>query len=242
MTEMYCPSHFAVGTDNNTPYSFVHNSNTVIWPACIGIVAIPMKKKQLERLLQTITSPVISRPRFEQYLTPAAIAADLLYTVYGDIYLQRILDLGCGTGMLAIGASLLGAQSVEGIDIDKAAVHQARLNAEDMDVAVTFHVSNVEQVTASVDTVIMNPPFGAQRGNRHADRLFLEKAVECAPIVYSLHLHKTIPFLERLVTALGRSLVQCKTYKFPLPHQFSFHTRRVTHQNVTLVRIQAPRR
>jgi len=193
-------------------------------------------------MLQTISPPARSRPELEQYLTPAAIAADLLYTAYDDIYMKRILDLGCGTGMLAIGAALLGAQNVEGIDIDEAAVHQARLHAEDMDVTVTFQVGNVEQVTLSADTVIMNPPFGAQRGNRQADRLFLTKAVECAPIVYSLHLHKTIPFLEMLVAALGGSLVYCKTYDFPLPHQFAFHTRRVAHQDVALVRIQAPRK
>jgi ribosomal protein L11 methyltransferase len=35
---------------------------------------------------------------------------------------QRVLDYGCGSGILAIGAALHGARSVDAVDIDPAAV------------------------------------------------------------------------------------------------------------------------
>lgn len=43
---------------------------------------------------------------------------------------DRVLDIGCGTGILAIGALLLGAFSALGVDINPAAEHVARGNAE----------------------------------------------------------------------------------------------------------------
>lgn len=42
---------------------------------------------------------------------------------------QRVLDYGCGSGILAIGAALLGAASVDAVDIDPDAVTAAQANA-----------------------------------------------------------------------------------------------------------------
>ncbi|MDP2065393.1 MAG: 50S ribosomal protein L11 methyltransferase [Burkholderiaceae bacterium] len=42
---------------------------------------------------------------------------------------QRVLDYGCGSGILAIGAALYGAASVDAVDIDPAAVVATRDNA-----------------------------------------------------------------------------------------------------------------
>jgi ribosomal protein L11 methyltransferase len=42
----------------------------------------------------------------------------------------RVLDYGCGSGILAIGAALLGARDVEAVDIDPAAVQASRDNAQ----------------------------------------------------------------------------------------------------------------
>ena len=41
----------------------------------------------------------------------------------------RVLDYGCGSGILAIAAALFGAAQVDGVDIDPAAVDAARANA-----------------------------------------------------------------------------------------------------------------
>lgn len=42
----------------------------------------------------------------------------------------RVLDYGCGSGILAIGAAKFGARSIDAVDIDEAAVASTRLNAE----------------------------------------------------------------------------------------------------------------
>jgi len=41
----------------------------------------------------------------------------------------RVLDYGCGSGILAIGAALHGATHIDAVDIDPAAVESTRLNA-----------------------------------------------------------------------------------------------------------------
>ena len=43
---------------------------------------------------------------------------------------QRVLDYGCGSGILAIGAAKFGARTIVAVDIDPSAVESTRLNAE----------------------------------------------------------------------------------------------------------------
>jgi ribosomal protein L11 methyltransferase len=43
---------------------------------------------------------------------------------------QRVLDYGCGSGILAIGAARFGAASVDAVDIDEAAVQSTAANAQ----------------------------------------------------------------------------------------------------------------
>lgn len=43
---------------------------------------------------------------------------------------QRVLDYGCGSGILAIGAAKYGAHPIDAVDIDEAAVSSTRLNAQ----------------------------------------------------------------------------------------------------------------
>jgi ribosomal protein L11 methyltransferase len=44
--------------------------------------------------------------------------------------LSRVLDYGCGSGILALGAALVGAGFIDAVDIDPAAVQSTRDNAE----------------------------------------------------------------------------------------------------------------
>lgn len=62
-----------------------------------------------------------------------------------DLAGQRVLDYGCGSGILAIGAAMHGAQHVEGVDIDEAAVTATRLNAEANHVRVQAGLPDLAQ-------------------------------------------------------------------------------------------------
>jgi ribosomal protein L11 methyltransferase len=50
---------------------------------------------------------------------------------------EQVLDYGCGSGILAIGAAKFGAKTVVAVDIDEAAVQSTLLNAEANGVALT---------------------------------------------------------------------------------------------------------
>jgi len=45
------------------------------------------------------------------------------------VHHQRVLDYGCGSGILAIGAAKYGASDIDAVDIDEAAVTATELNA-----------------------------------------------------------------------------------------------------------------
>ena len=49
---------------------------------------------------------------------------------------QRVLDYGCGSGILAIGAAMVGAAQVDAVDIDPEAVKAAQANALDNRVSI----------------------------------------------------------------------------------------------------------
>ncbi len=53
---------------------------------------------------------------------------------------ERVLDIGCGSGILAVAALLLGADSAQGIDIDPIAVRTATENAKRNNVSSRFTV------------------------------------------------------------------------------------------------------
>jgi ribosomal protein L11 methyltransferase len=51
--------------------------------------------------------------------------------------LSRVLDYGCGSGILAIGAALMGAKAIDAVDIDPAAVQSTKDNAQANGVVLT---------------------------------------------------------------------------------------------------------
>lgn len=184
-----------------------------------------MKKKELEIALEKIAPFKDPDPCLEQYPTSAAIAADIVYSAYtaGDIAGLKILDLGCGTGMFAIAAMLMGAGMAVGYDISENALDTARANATAFGLDIDFIQSDIRKVEEGADTVLMNPPFGSQ--NRNADRPFLDKALESADVVYSIHMADTLDFISRYAEKKGRTLDSYKIYKYQIPHTFSFHTK-----------------
>ena len=67
---------------------------------------------------------------------------------------QRVLDYGCGSGILAIGAAKHGAQSIDAVDIDEAAVTSTRLNAQANGVQLAAGLP--EQAQGEYQTVLAN--------------------------------------------------------------------------------------
>jgi len=198
----------------------------------------PTKKRQLEMALQKLR-PLTSRsPRLEQYPTPADIAADLLWEALaaGDIEGKDVIDLGCGNGILAIGAMLLGARHAVGIDIDPEAIKVAKQAAADTGVEVEFLEADVSTTKGAFDTALMNPPFGAQ--TKHADRPFIEKALQVAHRTYSLHNDGTEAFIEKMVSSLGGVSLPVKRYKFEIPYAFEFHRKATESVSVVLLRFE----
>ena len=69
---------------------------------------------------------------------------------------QRVMDYGCGSGILAIAAALHGAQHVQAVDIDPAAVESARQNTLDNGVASFIEVGLPDVAHGTFDCVFAN--------------------------------------------------------------------------------------
>ena len=67
---------------------------------------------------------------------------------------QRVLDYGCGSGILAIGAALHGAREVDAVDIDEAAVQATQGNAAANGVRLQAGLPQLAQ--GVYDTVLAN--------------------------------------------------------------------------------------
>lgn len=67
---------------------------------------------------------------------------------------QRVLDYGCGSGILAIGAAKYGASRIDAVDIDEAAVTSTRLNAQAN--AVSLNAGLPELAQGTYQTVLAN--------------------------------------------------------------------------------------
>jgi len=205
-----------------------------------------IRKLDLELFLSKIGSQPTPQVHLEQYTISEPIASTMLYlAAYAnkDIIGKTVLDLGCGTGRLALGASYLGAQEVVGIDIDKQAIKTAVENSRKVGLAGNLHwvIGDVKAIVGKFDTVLQNPPFGVQ--TRGADRAFLVKALELANSVYSLHNHPETDerlikqlrasggfllvspssFLERFVTKHKGSVKAVYAMLMTIPRIFDFH-------------------
>jgi len=202
-----------------------------------------IKKRQLEIALQDIPFHQSPKVDLEQYSTPSSIAADVLWNAYslGDLEGMKVVDLGCGTGIFAIGSVLMGASESVGVDIDGDAVAIAEAQALKMkiDYSSRFVTCDVKDFKESADTVIQNPPFGAQKASRkEADRLFMVKALEIAPVVYSFHIMETEEFVVNFFKKEGATISHLYHYNFPIPRTYNFHRKEKVDVEVLVLRVE----
>ncbi len=166
---------------------------------------------------------------YEAYDTDAATASELLFTAeikYEDIRNRRVLDLGCGSGILAIGAALLGAENVVGIDINGDSVQAAVKNAGLAGVSVDLVQGDIEAVRGLFDVTVMNPPFGTRV--KGSDIVFLSKALKVSKIVYTLHksVERNRSFLRDKVEELGGKVDAIFKIRMELARTYNFHKKK----------------
>jgi len=212
-----------------------------------------VRRIDLEIFLSQIKPVPFPEVTLEQYLISESVAANMLHTAaycYDDIVGRRVLDLGCGTGRLSIGAAFLGADATIGVDLDKEAIRSAFENSRKTQLSqkVQWIAGDIGAINGRFDTVLQNPPFGVQR--RNADRGFLEKALAVGNTIYSLHNHPILdtqlmkriknapskmlqvfpsPFLKKFIETLGGSIVSVYAMAMPISRSFSFH-RKAKHE------------
>ena len=207
-----------------------------------------IRKLDLELFLSTVAVNPSPKVNLEQYTISESIAATMLYLAAytnNDIIERRVLDLGCGTGRLALGAAFLGAESVLGVDVDKSALAVAVENTRKAGLTATTEwvAGDIGAVVGGFDTVLQNPPFGVQ--TRNADRAFLVKALEIGKRVYSLHNHPEVdkhlikmlkagkgilevspsPFLKRFIEEHNGAVQAVYALLMTIPKMFDFHTK-----------------
>jgi len=199
---------------------------------------MPLTKKKLEILLEGCRGFGEPKADLEQYLTPTPLVAEILFfaLLRGDIEGRVVYDLGCGTGRFAIGAKLLGAKRVVGIDRDRDALAIARENAAALEAHVEWLAADIKDIKGECHTVIQNPPFGVQRTG--ADRPFLAKALEIARVVYSIHKKGTREFIYSFIDKKGGVVTDVKEFSFSIPHTYRVHRMEKKEIGVDVYRIE----
>lgn len=187
-------------------------------------------KRGLVQQLGVVTDFAEPQVALEQYRTPPELAAHLVHTadLQGDIGGQTVLDLGCGTGMLALAAALRSPDAVVGIDIDAGPLSTARENERRVGAAtpVAWVLGDITRAPLCPDrltTVVTNPPFGAQAGNEHADRRFLETTARISDVSYSIHNAGSADFVEAFAADAGGTVTHAFAAEFNMPRSFDFH-------------------
>jgi putative methylase len=201
-------------------------------------------KSKLAIILSKLNSFCKPKVRDEQYITDSEIAAEVLWNAYNlnDIDRKVIADFGAGTGILGIGALILGAKEIYFVDSDKNALEIAKNNLNliksefNIRGKTKFIYNNINDFEGKTDVVIQNPPFGIK--NKHADKVFLEKAFKIAKIIYSLHKSETKRFVRAISNDYGFDISHVWNYEMPLKASYVFHKKRIKRIKVSWFRLK----
>ena len=108
---------------------------------------------------------------------------------------RRILDIGCGTGLISIMAAQRSDAHITGVEIDSTAALQARKNADNSPWSERIKIANCDfleyETDSRFDAIVSNPPYfvnsmkcenEARTMARHSDtldcRMFFKKSTE----------------------------------------------------------------
>ncbi len=198
-------------------------------------------RKVLAMRLQDVSHFTRPRLELEQYVTPPDVAASLLWeaNLAGHIEGRVVADLGAGTGMLTIGALLLGAERVISVEMDEDAADDLERNLDSLGLdleRVELVRGDARKVTVKADTVVQNPPFGVWR--RHADADFVQAAKRTGGVVYTLHKEATdaVTWMEAQA-APGHRLETLSRVVMTIPPVHAFHRKKLYMVAVLLFRL-----
>ena len=203
-----------------------------------------MSKSGLAVALSKLKGFDDQKVRLEQYMTDSEVGATILWFSYmkGDIQGKIIADLGSGTGILGLGALLLGAKKVYFVEIDEKAMEIAKNNYDTIKSEYSvggeavFVNDDISKFNEDVEVIVENPPYGVK--NEHSDRVFLDKAMKISQVVYSLHKSESKGFIDAFSKDNGFKVVEKIEIVFPLKASLSYHTKRIHRFNVALFRIE----
>ncbi|KAJ8342328.1 hypothetical protein SKAU_G00322560 [Synaphobranchus kaupii] len=204
-----------------------------------------MKLKELESCLQQVDAFEEPKIFLEQYPTSPHIAAHMVYTIHNtfdDIENKLVADLGCGCGVLSIGAAMLDAGLCVGFDIDEDALATFKMNTEEFELTnidiIQCDVCNLEPAAfkKKFDTVIMNPPFGTKH-NKGMDMQFLKTALNMTRTsVYSLHKTATREHIQKKASDWKVKMEVVAELRYDLPASYKFHKKKSVDIAVDLMR------
>jgi len=205
-----------------------------------------IKKSVLAIILSNLETFRQPKAELEQYSFDGQSASELLWNAsqLGDLEGKTVGDFGCGTGILGIGALLLGAKLVYFIDKSEGAVMSAKRNLGKVEKEqgiklkdkAHFLVGDISLFNKKVDTGIQNPPFGTQK--EHADRAFLKKALESAEVVYSVHKTSTLDFIKRFAKSMECNVSHVFRLEMQLKNTMKWHRSDIRRVDVSAVRIE----
>lgn len=208
------------------------------------MASLPLRK--LEEYLQQLDGFDKPKILLEQYCTSAHIASQMLYCAqsqYDDIKGRIVADLGCGCGILSLGAQMLGANHVIGFEIDSDALEIQSRNCSDLELFVEAVQCDILQYLPGrfanyFDTIIMNPPFGTKH-NAGTDMKFLEIATKLTTnAVYSLHKTSTRNYVLQKAAQYGAKGKVIAELRYDLPKAYKFHKKSSVDVQVDFIRFE----
>ncbi len=204
-----------------------------------------MNKKELATLLSKLKSFNESKLELEQYQTECNIASSIIWQAFmsDEIEDKKIADLGCGNGIFGIGALILGAKEALFLDKDEDAIKLTKSNLEfiskelNQKFKAKFISEDVLDFKDKCDLVLQNPPFGVQ-GEKHADRIFLIKAMESAPTIYSIHTLDSQKFVEKTAEEYGFKATLIDKVDIPIKRSQAFHKKDIAYTKAGIFKIE----
>ncbi|MEM4756207.1 MAG: METTL5 family protein [Candidatus Woesearchaeota archaeon] len=176
-------------------------------------------------------------PKTEQYRTESTIAATMLWHAYlnNNLANQKVVDFGCGTGILGIGALLLGAKQCLFVDYDASALAILKKNLETTKCTrkakiIQYEIKQYPEENKELEQLLVaykpyllvqNPPFGTKK--KHADLSFLLLGFLHTKVIYSIHKTSTLHFLEKKAKEQGWHIQEIVHHNYPLKPTMQYH-------------------